>query len=229
VISLIAPATFWLYLRDRGNILWPVTGLAAATAALHFTSSRSPLVMILLTAGLALSVAFTRRRALLLWSGLLLVAVPLLVFVGPPGGWVRWTDTGDTLVNVSDRLLSNLSTLDLALRHPFGMGVDGGRRALFEDTGIQATHNAWLQAALVFGIPLALAIAAGFLTDLLRIRRGWRSDAFWPGLLAFHLTGLFFFEEHLNNPTFVILAMWLVTEAVRQGAASARVQSRSSP
>ena len=142
--------------------------------------------------------------------------MPLLLFIGPPGGWVRWTDTGDALLNVSDRLLTNFSTLDLALRHPLGMGVAEGHRALFADTGIQATHNAWLQAALVFGIPLALAIAVAFLVAISRLRHGWRADAFWPGLIAFHLSGLFLFEEHLNNPTFVILTVWLAIEAARR-------------
>lgn len=225
VISLVAPATFWLYLRNHGRILWPAVGLGAAAGALHLTSSRSPLVMILLTSVLALAVAVTRVRALRLWAILLGVGIPLLVLVGPPGGWVRWTDTGDALVNLSNRLGSNLSTLDIALRHPFGMGVEGGQRALFEDTGFQATHNAWLQAAMVFGFPLALAIGVGFFTHIVRLRRGWRSAAFWPALVAFHLTGLFFFEEHLNNPTFVILTMWLVCEAVVQGSARTRIQS----
>ena len=225
VISLIAPATLWLYLRDRASILWPVFGFAAAAIGLHLTSSRSPLLMILLSTGLALLVTINRRRSLSLWALGLGVGLPLLVLVGPPGGWVRWTDTSDAMLNVSDRLLSNFSSLDLALRHPLGMGVEEGRRALFADTGIQATHSAWLQSALVFGLPLALAIMVVLITALWRLRYGWKSDAFWPALVAFHLSGLFFFEEHLNNPTFVILTVWLATEAVSSRRRASAPQS----
>lgn len=214
VISLVAPATLWLYLRDRVQILWPVVGFGAAAVGMHLTSSRSPLLMVALSTLLALAVTFTRRRALGLWAFGMGVALPLLLVVGPPGGWVRWTDSGDTMVNVSDRWLSNVSAMELTLQHPLGMGVDGGRRALFTDTGIQATHNAWLEAALVFGIPLALAIAVVFLAGLWGLRHGWRSDAFWPALVTFHLSGLFLFEEHLNNPTFIILTVWLAAEVV---------------
>jgi hypothetical protein len=217
VISLIAPATLWLYLRGRASLLWPVCGFAVAGVAMHLTSSRSPFLVLVLSTALTLVLTINSRRSLGLWALGLGVGSPLLLFFGPPGGWVRWTDTSDALLNASDRLLTNLSTLDLALQHPLGMGVGEGHRALFADTGIQATHNAWLQAALVFGLPFALAITAAFFVNLSRLRHGWRSDAFWPGLVAFHLSGLFLFEEHLNNPTFVILTVWLVTEAVQRG------------
>jgi O-antigen ligase len=78
---------------------------------------------------------------------------------------------------------------------------------------MQSTHNAWLQAALVFGVPFALAILLAFGAALARLRYGWNSTAFLPALVAFHLAGLFFFEEHLNNPTFVILTTWVVLDA----------------
>lgn len=214
VLSLIAPATLWLYLRDRASLWWPVVGYASAAIGMHLTASRSPLLMLGLSTILALVLTVTRRRALGLWAIALMVGLPLLVVIGPPGGWVRWTDTGDTMVNASDRLLTNTSTMEIVLQHPMGMGVDEGRRALFEDTGMQATHNAWLQAALVFGIPMALALLGGFLAAIARLRLGWKSGAFLAGLLAFHLSGLFFFEEHLNNPTFVILAVWIVMGTV---------------
>jgi hypothetical protein len=225
VISLIAPTTLWLYLRDRASVLWPACGFAAAAVALHLTSSRSPFLVLVLSTALTLALTFNRRRSLGLWALGLGVGSPLLLLYGPPGGWVRWTDTSDTLLNVADRLLTNLSTLDLVWRHPLGMGAEEGHRALFTDTGIQATHNAWLQAALIFGIPLALAIAGAFFVDLSRLRHGWRSEAFWPALMTFHLSGLFLFEEHLNNPTFVILTVWLVVEAVRSGGRTRVPQS----
>lgn len=214
VVSLVAPATLWLYLRDRANLLWPIAGFAAAGIALHLTASRSPLLMLVLSTLLILTVTVQRRRTLLLWGLALIVGLPLLVVVGPPGGWVRWTDRGDAMLNVSDRILSNRTAVELTLAHPLGMGVGEGRRALYEDTGIQATHNAWLQAALFFGIPMALGLFLAMGVAVTRLRYGWRSDAFWPALVAFHLAGLFLFEEHLNNPTFVILVVWVVVTAV---------------
>jgi hypothetical protein len=214
VLSLIAPATLWLYLRDRVSLWWPLIGYASAAFALHLTASRSPLLMLGMSTVLALLVAISRRRALGLWAIVIIVGLPLLVVVGPPGGWVRWTDVGDTTVNASNRVHTSVSTMELSLRQPLGRGVDEGRRALFEETGYVATHNAWLQASLVYGIPMALAILAGFMAAISRLRFGWRSDAFWPALVAFHLSGMFFFEEHLNNPTFVILTMWVVIGAI---------------
>lgn len=219
VISLVAPATLWIYLRDRGNILWPAVGFATAGIALHLTASRSPLVMLVLTTLITLTLTFHRRRALLLWAIVLGLCGPVLTVYGPPGGWVRWTDTSDAALNVSDRLLSNEGAVELVMAHPLGMGVDDGHRALYEDTGIQATHNAWLQAALIFGLPMALVLALGMGVALARLRYGWKSDAFWPALVAVHLTGLFLFEEHLNNPTFVILATWLVVCATASARA----------
>jgi len=40
------------------------------------------------------------------------------------------------------------------------------------------------------------------------------------GALAFHTAGVFMFEEHLNNPTFVILTAWFVVTAVGDAAQS---------
>ncbi|RKZ11807.1 hypothetical protein DRQ32_05125, partial [bacterium] len=214
VISLVAPATLWLYLKDRASIVWPIVGYAAAGVALHLVATRSPQLMIALTTMLALTVTLQRRRGMILWALLLGVGLPLLVFVGPPGGQVRWTLGGDTAVNVSDRILSNQTALELTLAHPLGMGVDASQRALFLETGLRSTHNAWLQVATVFGIPVALIIGIAMIFLIARLRFGWKSDAFWPALVAFHLAGLFLFEEHLNNPTFVILTVWLVVTAV---------------
>jgi hypothetical protein len=222
VLSLIAPATLWLYLKDRVSLWWPLVGYASAGVGLHLTASRSPLLMLGISTGLALLITLSRRRALGLWAIAIMVGLPLLIVVGPPGGWVRWTDIGDTTVNASNRLHTNVSTMELSLQQPLGRGVEGGQRALFEETGYVATHNAWLQASLVYGIPMALAILVAFASAIFRLRYGWKSEAFWPGLLAFHLSGIFFFEEHLTNPTFVILTMWLAVLAVIPVRASPR-------
>jgi hypothetical protein len=225
VLSLVAPATMWLYLRDRVGIAWPAAGFVAAVVGLHLTASRSPVLMLALTTLVALTFTISRRKSLTLWAIGLGVGLPLLAIVGPPGGWVRWTDTGDTTVNASNRLHTNASALELSVQNPLGMGVDAAKRALFEETGYTATHNAWLQAAVVFGMPLAIAVLIGLLVAISRLRYGWKSDAFWPALVAFHLSGLFLFEEHLNNPTFVILTVWLVIGATSMVARPSSVRS----
>ena len=48
-----------------------------------------------------------------------------------------------------------------------------------------------------------------------------RKFSFLLSLLAFHLAGLFLFEEHLNNPTFVVLASWLVAAVTWRPAVGA--------
>ena len=73
--------------------------------------------------------------------------------------------------------------------------------------------NAFPYSLKLGALAMALALLVGFLAALARLRLGWKSGAFLAGLLAFHLSGLFFFEEHLNNPTFVILTAWFVVLA----------------
>ncbi len=210
VISLIVPVTLYLYIRYRASVWLPLAGVGGLFVAVHLTSTRAPLVvgMFILVVGVLL--ARLPRRSLLLVVLLVVLVGGSLVVVGPPGGMLRWVDLVSTEENVSGRLLSSSKALRLSLEHPFGLGVQEGRQQLIAESAIPATHNAFLQATLFFGLATGLILLLSLLYLAWQAVRGSTTVYFLEGLLAFHLLALFLFEEHLNNPTFLILANWLV-------------------
>ncbi len=210
VISLMAPAAFYLYFRRAAGLAVLLASLAALAVALHLTSTRSPVVITLTTTLFAAVAARKVARVAIVGLVLLAVAGPLVAVYGPPGGWSRWRDADASSSNVQERLVSNLGTAELVLERPWGWGVTAGNEALRDRTAISATHNAFLQAALEFGLPLGLLIAVGVLAALARALGARGQPLFLPGLLAAQAGGLFLFEEHFNNPTFMILALWWV-------------------
>ncbi|HOX25385.1 MAG TPA: hypothetical protein PLL30_12570 [Candidatus Krumholzibacteria bacterium] len=214
VVSLVVPATLYLYFRHRCPLAVPLGALAGFLVVLHLTSTRSPLVVAILTVGYAFVAARAFGRGFVIATVLLAVAVPLVVAYGPPGGWSRWRDAQAINVNADERLASTVNAAALSLDHPLGLGVTRGKEALYDRSGIRATHNAFLQAAVYLGLPLGLLILVSSITVTIRSLSAGSGPLFLPGLLAFHTAGVFMFEEHLNNPTFVILAAWFLVVAV---------------
>lgn len=215
VVSLVVPASLYLYFRKQAPLVVPVAALAGFLLALNLTSTRSPLAVAALTLGYAFVAARQYGRATVFALMMVAILVPAYLTFGPPGGRSRWEDATALQVNVRERMHSNVASLDLALSHPLGMGVTRGKDALYDRSGIRATHDAYLQAAMDLGLPLALMIALAVLVHVARGLATGGGTAMLTGLLAFHVAGLFFFEEHLNNPTFVILASWFIASAVR--------------
>ncbi|MFO7655419.1 MAG: O-antigen ligase family protein [Candidatus Krumholzibacteriia bacterium] len=213
VISLLVPVSLYLYFRREVRLWVPALGLLLMFVALHLTSTRSPLVVAFVTLGLAILLAREVTRAAAFVTLLLAVGILFLAVMGPPGGAVRWGDLLAIEANAGERVESNRLALELSASHPFGLGVQRGKEEMVEASTIEATHNALLQASLFFGGLLALVVLAALLYHVLRLLQGARSAGFLAGLLAVHLLGLFMFEEHLSNPTFVILASWLVASA----------------
>lgn len=214
VISLLVPAGFFLYFRHRINLMTLLGSMLALAVALHLTSTRSPLLVTIVTVVFATALARRVRLSVLLGTVMLAILVPLVVVYGPPGGWARWKNTEALVSNASERGDSGWGAVELCVEHPLGMGVTQGHILLTEKTGIRATHNAFLQAALVWGLPFGLLILGGMLGVVMAGIDGEKAGYFLPSLLAFHLCGLFMFEEHLNNPTFIILTAWLVALAI---------------
>ncbi len=211
VASLLIPAGFYLYFKGCLKLGYLLASLAAMLVALHLTSTRSPLIVAVLTVVLASFLARRLGRAVIIGFFLLSVLVPLVAVYGPPGGWARWKNTEALVSNASERSDSTLGAAALSLAHPLGLGVKEGQRLLSERTGIGATHNAFLQASLVFGLGFGLLVLGGVVAVIVRGIHGVDHPFFLPGLLAFHVAGLFLFEEHLNNPTFMICALWFIT------------------
>ena len=215
VVSLLAPITLYLYFRHRHSLLVPLAGLAGLLFVLNLTSTRGPLVVTVLTIGYAFVAARAFGRGVVIGTVLLALVVPLITVYGPPGGWSRWQDTTAMEVNIGERLDSYIGTVNLSIDHPQGLGVTRGKQMLYDHYGSQATHNAFLQAALFLGLPLGLLIALVLPLVAVRGLGGRDGPFFLEGLIACHLIGLFLFEEHLNNPTFVILTAWLLVAVIR--------------
>jgi hypothetical protein len=221
VISLIAPASLYLYLRRRAPLWLPLASLLAMMLALSLTSTRSPIVVTALLVAAALLLSRNLARAVPLAAVLVGGGVLYLAIFGPPGGAVRWSDMLALEANAGERLASNHTALELSVKHPLGMGVVAGQKEMFDTGQIEATHNALLQASLFFGAPLALLLLAALLRHAARAVTAPDDAAYLRGLLALQVLGLFMFEEHLNNPTFVILGSWLMAAMVARAGALA--------
>jgi O-antigen ligase len=216
IMSLMIPASLYLYFRKHGGLVVPLGCLAGLLIALNLTSTRSPLIISALTLGYAFVVARQFGRGFLFGVILIVVTVPAILVFGPPGGRNRWEDALALQANAGERFESNYASAEIALQHPLGLGVKAGQSALYDLSGIDATHNAYLQAAVFLGLPLAVLILVTVVVVALRGLHGPQHPDMLLALLAFHTAGLFLFEEHLNNPTFVILASWFIAATVRR-------------
>ncbi len=229
VTSLMIPAGFFLYFRRRLHAALLLACILALLVALNLTSTRSPLVVTVVTIAFASLRARRYRLSIALGIFLLGIIGPLVLVYGPPGGWSRWKDTQALTSNATEREDSNLGALALILDHPLGMGEVRGHELLTEKTGLPSTHDAFLQAGLIWGLPFGLLLASGMMMIIIRGSGKGPGVYFLPGLLAFHMAGLFLFEEHLNNPTFIILTTWLVALALQQGFTSGRSPADGQP
>ena len=229
VLSLLVPAGFYLYFRGRMTLLMLLGCLLALLVALNLTSTRSPLLVSLLTVGFALATARRWKLSIILATVAMTFLVPLLAVYGPPGGWARWKNTEALISNASERQDSSLGALQLSLENPLGLGAAQGSIKLTDRTGLRATHNAFLQATLVWGLPFGLLILGGLISTVMGGIKGVESPLYLASLLGIHLAGLFMFEEHLNNPTFIIMAAWLVSLGLVRGAFDNRVRASKSP
>jgi hypothetical protein len=210
ILSLAVPLSLYLYYGGMAR-LWVVgLGFAILLAGSQYTETRSAVLVSLVTAATMLLARRNLGRSLRLVALFAYVGLPVLLWVGPPGGWERWLDTDRLEVNSGERLLSNAAALRIAWDHPFGLGIDEGLRALYEESGIQATHNAFLQVGLAYGSLLAAAIFLLLFFFALQVFAGSRTTPMLEVVLALHVFGLFFFEEHFSAPTFTILMMWFV-------------------
>ncbi len=214
VTSLLVPAGFFLYYRRLLNLKWLLVSMLGFLIAIHLTSTRSPLLVAIFTIIFISALARRLRQSVLIGFVLFSILVPLVLVYGPPGGWARWNNTEALVSNASERGDSGLGAVGLCVDNPLGLGVTKGHSELDGRTGIKATHNAFLQAALVWGLPFGILVSVGMILAVLRsLGATIESGFFLPGLLAFHVSGLFMFEEHLNNPTFIILSASLIAMA----------------
>lgn len=210
VTSLIVPAALWLYLRGRHGLWLPAVALGGLAFTLHATFTRSPLVVAALTVFVALTAARHAGRSTTLTAAFAGVAIPALIIIGPPGGTLRWADMDAAEANALERFRSTWVGFTLGLENPWGLGEREARTQLGDQTSLSATHNAFVQVGMVFGLPLAILLLISLAYLIWGALRGADTEGYLLALLAVHLTGLFLFEEHLNNPTFLVLASFAI-------------------
>jgi hypothetical protein len=213
ISSLAVPLSLYLYYAYRTHIVVVALGMGVMLAGVQFTETRSVGLVSLvtvLTVFCANVLTSKAGRSLRLAALLTYVGLPILLFLGPPAGWSRWLDYQDIESNSGERLLSNAGALQLSFEHPLGLGMESAGQMLYDLTGIEATHNAFLQAALVYGPFFGGALALLVLIMALRLFLNSNALLDLETVLALQILGLFFFEEHLNAPTFVILVNWLI-------------------
>jgi hypothetical protein len=221
VVSMIVPVSFYLCLGEDAPLWVPIVGTLLLLAAGHITMSRSPLIVSALVA-VALGVAARRPLAVLkVGAALLVIVLPVLIWLGPPGGQIRWEDQGNVSINSAERLQSNRIGAGLVGDRPLGRGVEASAEALEDALENPSMHNGYLHLAAVFGLPLAAWVALALLRCAARLPAGTAAPGWLAGGLALQTIGLFFFEQHAGVPTFAILCAWLVAAAAPGGAGEA--------
>jgi len=216
VVSLIVPASLYLYYSRKAHIWVMLAGLGLLCVSVQFTLTRSPLLVSLVTVLVVFAAQRKLNRSLSLIALLLLTVPPILYWVGPPGGWERWLDYANIESSLGARSLSNFEALRISLESPLGIGYEAAEQALWQDVAIGATHNAFLQIGVVYGLILAGAIALTMFALASRTLAGIQDPWSLEAMVALQLFGLFFFEEHLNNPVFIVLTNWLIAASVVQ-------------
>lgn len=230
IVSLIVPLSLYLYYTRKAGIWVVILGLSVLLAGATFTLTRSPLLVssmiILVLLATNRNLTFTLRLLGLFVLG----GLPALYWIGPPGGWQRWLSSGDIETNWGGRFYSTTQALRLSVEHPLGMGSENAQEALLRGTGIGASHNAFLGYAVAYSLPLAVILMSLILVLALQTLRGSRTH--WGGLeaiLALQLFGLFLWEEHLNNPSFIYLTSWLAAVSVVQISTASKRGSTTWP
>ncbi len=193
-----------------------VIALVFMGAVFYLTKSRGPLIVS--AALVAYWLWFQTRgvRLPLVLAGV--VAVLGILTVGGLGmGWdqgvfvERFLDINSISVNASDRWWTIATSLDLMLRNPLGMG-SAYVEPLEVATGTSATHNAYLELALMGGIPLTVLVVVRLVKTAARLLTPWRPVEAW---LAAYFLGIFAFESYFLQVSIQLMTLWLVISPLR--------------
>jgi hypothetical protein len=203
-------------------------------AVFYLTKSRGPLVVAAVLVAYWFWLQSKGVRLPLVLAG---VAAVLGVFtVGGLGtGWdggillERFLDVDAMSVNAGDRWWTIATSLDLMLRNPLGMG-SAYVEPLGTATGTSATHNAYLELALMGGIPLMALVVIRLVRAAALLFTPWQPVEAW---LAAYLLGIFAFESYFLQVNVQLLTLWLVISPLgsfrRQAAPQAAAAMQALP
>jgi len=229
VVSLIVPIGLYLYYVSRTRAWTILVGLGLLMFTTQLTLTRSSLLVSSITILTVFVVFFvvhpSLRRSLRLVAVIALVVLPTIYWFGLPGGAERWQEVRNIEASSSQRLLSNAGALQVSSESPLGRGVDAGKEAMRKEAGGTVTHNAFLHIAVVYGPLLAGLLTLWLLFLTLQLLRGLKTTWLLEAMLALHLFGLFFWEQYLTAPTFIILTSWLIAASMTCMFASLRRRS----
>ena len=127
-------------------------------------------------------------------------------------------------VNAADRWWTIATSLDLIMQNPLGMG-SAYVAPLETATGTSATHNAYLELALMGGVPLMVLVVLRLVKAAARLFTPWRPVEAW---LAAYFLGIFAFETYFLLNTVQVMTLWLVISPLRSFGKRTAPQARAS-
>jgi len=123
----------------------------------------------------------------------------------------RFLDFNSISVNAGDRWWTIATSLDLLLGNPLGMG-SGYVEPLDRATGTTATHNAYLELALMGGAPLMVLVVVRLIKAAAGLFTSWQPVEAW---LAAYLLGIFAFESYFLQISIQLTTLWIVISPAR--------------
>lgn len=128
----------------------------------------------------------------------------------------RFTNMGAIQGNADLREMTIWNSVGLALSNPLGMGASYPNALAFS-TGYDATHNGFLQLALLGGLPLTAVIVGLLARGGIGIIRGLGGIRNW---LAAYIIGICCFEAVFYEPYLPLLLLWAIGATTSRSRAS---------
>jgi O-Antigen ligase len=195
-----------------------VVALVLMGGVFYLTKSRGPLIV---SAALVAYWFWSQTRGVrvpLMLAGVMAVLGVLSVLaaggLGAGGDGIlleRFLDLNSISVNAGDRWWTIATSLDLLLGNPLGMG-SGYVEPLDRATGTTATHNAYLELALMGGAPLMVLVVVRLIKAAAGLFTSWQPVEAW---LAAYLLGIFCFESYFLQIGIQLTTLWLVISPSR--------------
>jgi hypothetical protein len=222
---LCVPLIIGLIDEKRLPKLAILLALAAMVGVFHMTRTRSASMTALLL--ILLWFTFNFRSRIAVRIGLAFVVslavysvvsafsdkiMPLIPIELNSSLMQRLSNLDNMANNASDRLLTTLTALDLAIHNPLGMGSTYENK-LRELTGFSATHNGFVQLALLAGLPLATAVFVAMVKTAGRIGHPQRRTESW---VAAYVVMVFFFENLFFVPFMSAIVLWLMLPSIER-------------
>jgi hypothetical protein len=198
---------------------WSIAfGLLLMGGVFYLTKSRGPLIVSAALVGYWLWFQTRGVRLPLMLAGVIAVLGVLSALaaggLGARGDGIlleRFLDLDSISVNAGDRWWTIATSLDLLLANPLGMG-SAYVEPLDRATGTSATHNAYLELALMGGVPLVVLVVVRLIKAAARLFTSWQPVEAW---LAAYLLGIFAFESYFLQIGIQLTTLWLVISPSR--------------